>query len=431
MTSALVLLSAIVGSTIATDRQLAAEDRNKIPAASHWQFYYVTTACCPEGVDRDNLTMAFKYMLPHVSGPQCKVIRNTMPWQVSDTLYRIDIAALGWTKEAWQQVIARDSYNTHPNALTHRADWFVKEAADCKESDAYYLLAYGFVPKVREDILKLYHVDFDPALRYGMIEGRSGVSQSGTRRIENWPISRGQAWRTRDSKKLTLETDPLEQPEGDFKHDGEEIILGIEMHDPVTRARGLWPRYFLCDGNGAIVDEAPVDLVEDHTRFRGTPIIRNAGGCIQCHGSGLNYPTHDALAELIDEGVTASVEKYQDMQALQAFYFGQLDTDIKRYNEDFAAMSQVVVGVEPSVATLAFKKAINRYDADLSVEDAAWEVGTDSITLMHALGWAKSIGAHLPARVSGLTEGLSIPRDAWEDGGCVAVQNIIDNFNRR
>lgn len=429
MSSALLMLVAAVGGSFHQDTVLAAQHRQQYPPEQWYRYRYFSAACVEPGTARQDLVTAFKYTMPGLS--TSPVFDACMPVKISDTLYQIDVETLGWPKPIVDQVFGAYKYDIRPSVLTMRMDWFVTEASDCKRSDAYYLLVFGEVPKTRDRALQILGADFDESKRRGYIETNSGVSQSGTRRVENWPISRGQLWRTRDVLKLTLESDPIEQLEGDFKHDGEEIIAGIEKHDTNTRTVGLWPVYFLSNGQGNVVDFAPVDLVEDHTRFRGNAEIVAPGSCIQCHTLGLKFPSIDGFQQLVDAGVQWKPKADIDPEAIKRFYFVNFNTAIRRYNEDFDALCRIACDCDTTAASAAFMRALNRYDAPVTPERVAWDCGIDVKELSAALGWARSVGAALPARVSGAAGGLSVPRDAYEDGGCLAIQNIVENYQRR
>ena len=430
MSSALLILALVTGgSAFHQDEVLAAQHREQYPKEEWHRYRYFSSACVPPGEGRKDLEVAFKYMMPGLS--LTPVMDAGMPVKIADTLYQIDTQALGWSKEVCDAVFARNQYDLHPNKLTIRMDWFLAEVSDCKRSDAYYLLVFGKVPKNRDEAMAILGADFDETKRRGYVETKSGVSVSGTRRVENWPISRGQLWRTRDVRKLTLDADPIEQLEGDFKHDGEEIIGGIEKHDTNSRTIGLWPVYFLSNGQGAIVDFAPTDLVEDHTRFHGNAEIIAPGSCVQCHTLGLKFPSEDGFQALVDAGVQWKPKADVDPEAIKRFYFVNFNRDIRRYNEDFNALCTIACGCDTTAASAAFMRATNRYDVDVTPERVAWDIGIDVNELSAALGWARSVGADLPARVSGLSAGLSVPRDAYEDGGCLAIQNIVENYQRK
>ena len=64
-----------------------------------------------------------------------------------------------------------------------------------------------------------------------------------------------------------------------FEHVGSEIIFSLP--------NGL-QAYFLVDGQGRRIDNAPVDVVRDALKTAGTPVVINGLSCMACHRLGIN-----------------------------------------------------------------------------------------------------------------------------------------------
>lgn len=414
MLSALLISTAVL--TGHPELQAAIEDREQYPVTDHAYIYYISTANSPE-TERSKVAAALRLIVPSTSSQP--IIEKCTPVNVEGTnLYRIDLRQLKWRWQDWHALLAEYPYSP-PGIhlpLIIRADWLCMALTDSHEHPEGYLpLLYGAnVPKTRDEFLRFWKVDNDPGLRFGLIEGESGVSVQRTRWIENRPISRGYAWGTRDVLEVNGKSDPLQFPDGTFKHDGEEWIVGIPKQSLATGARGTLQVYLLANGQGTRVDRAPVDLVEDSSRFRGLAEIRNAGSCIQCHAAGINPPTTNEFKQLIVDGVDIYAKK--DLQeALETFHMSDTGKEIERNNEDFAAIVQIATGCKPSEAVAAFKGTVEGYDKDVSLDAAARELYCDTKDLSLALAYASAGNYDLGARLARLAHDTALPRSVWEE----------------
>lgn len=392
------------------DLAAASADRAQFQQSDWPYLYYLSTASADRKL-QPSVEIALKFVVPSVS--KAAIIEHQMPQRVGATnLYRIDLRGLEWSYAQWAAVMRRYPYSSQLPLIVE-GRWLVTQLTDAAESDAQYRLLYGDkIPKTRDDFLKFWRVDGEPSLRFGLIESQSGVSIQGTRWIENRPISRGYAWGTRDIFKVDKERDPLVRPEGTFKHDGEEWIVGIPKLSSSTGARGTLQVYLLANGQGNRVDKAPVNLVEDTSRFRGLAEIRNTGSCIQCHAAGINQPNRNALRDLVVSGVDPYAKK-KDQEAIERFHFGNLQTEINRNGEDFATIVEICTGVKPPEAVAAFKATIGSYDAPVSLGDAARELYTSSAELRLALA-NYSLAGPVNPRLALLAHDQEIPREAWD-----------------
>lgn len=398
----------------AADTATAIADRATFPPEQQSQLRYVSTEAALTELEREHQEIALKLILPSVSRQEnldyCK------PVQVSPTLWRIDLAALKWSPAAWLRAVA--DYPYHPtgyfNPLVVEAHWLLPRLTDQTESTAYLELIFGVVPATRDEALGLLHVDNNPELRFGLIEGNSGVSVQKVRWIENRPISRGYAWGTRDSLQINAAKDPLERPDGGFQHDGEEWIIGLPKFDPNTGYRGALQAYFLANGQGTIVPRAPVDLVEDHTKFRGFAEVRNPGSCIQCHSSRLNVPGENEFRLVREIGVEFKALVPLD-EKLAAFHLSDLKKELTRNNEDCDNVIRLITGVSPEEASLAFSSVVSVHDADVTFERAAAEYQSDPWELALAIDYALSNNLIVGTRFAALARGRELPREAFEE----------------
>lgn len=429
--SALCLLPALAAcaqasvSTLLLDERAALADRAGIPASEHSATYYLSYSSAAPGEALADLKTATRLMVASTS--RQVVLERSAPAPVTPTLSRIHLGDLQWADSAWRKAIADYPYAPHVDPklgqtpLVIRADWLLVRLADATESSAYYDLLLGETPNERDQWLGELGVDRQatPELRYGQVEEQSGVAKQRVRWLESFPVlapgGSGYAWGTRDSLEITGETDPLEHPDGGFDHDGEEWIVSLPKISTATREAGVLQAYLLSNGDGKRVDVAPVALVEDTTRFRGLAEIRNPGSCIQCHAEGLNKPTRNGLADYVLSGANLFTTDRDEQVALEAFHLRRFDRQLDRANEDYAIAVEALTGQEPKAAAEAFKRAVNRYDAALTLEDAAREMGCAPATLRNAIAGVTGRGEPLPARVAGLPHGRSISRAAFEE----------------
>lgn len=419
-----LLLALFAGMAVANDGAAAYQDQLTQPPTVR----YVTTATASNALDRYKQEVALAFVV--ASSTRQDNLAYCRPVQVTSTLWRIDLDWLKWSVADWNLLVAKYPY--HPTgSLTStlvRADWLILQLTDQTESDAYLRFVFGRVPKNRDDALAILSVDAEPQFRFGLIQGDSGVSVSGTRWIENRPISRGYAWGTRDSLALDSKSDPLEHPEGGFVHQGEEWICGLPKFDPATGYRGALQVYFLSNGQGSIVPRAPVDLVRDHREFRGFAEIRNPGSCIDCHDGGINPVGPNQLTELIASGVEAYAD-YANYQQVEAFHFSQLDKEVKRNNEDFQGAALLACGEPSAEASLYVKQVVESYDTPVDIEQAGAEVYLAPEELKRALALGSASGYSLGARLSALAHDGTVPREAFEEN-YVAVRAIAESWRQ-
>lgn len=400
-----------------TDEQLAAADLNSLPLsdAEKKYIFYLTTRPYV-GEQSQNLRRAIKLVV--ASNSRQQILERCVPVEVLDTdLLRINLADLGWRLEDWHLVAGkRNPYcDTNGAGLVTRADYLLVAMSDQQESDGYLRLMFGGnnLPKTIEAVRKFFRVDNNPDLRFGMIEGKSGVNKQGTRWVENRPISRGYYWFTEDALKIDLDRDPVEHPDGSFKHDGEEHIFGLPKFSTRLGQTGTLQWYCLANGKGEIVARAPVDLVEDDSGAPGQPVgfrgfreIRNPGSCIQCHTDGLNPFTRNEFRELRKDGVPFYAPEEQAEQ-LEAFHLRDLKPEFDRNVLDYKMACTLSVGCTSSEASKSFQAAINAYDAPVNLAKAARELGCTVEKLSETL----NNNQPLPNRLDWLTKGNELQPD--------------------
>ncbi len=422
LTHTLLLLCLFAGLAAANDGAAAYQDQQTQPATAR----YITTATASNALDRYKQEVALAFVV--ASTTRQDNLAYCRPVQVSDTLWRIDLAWLKWSEDDWNRLVAKYPY--HPTgshtATLVRADWLILHLTDQTESDAYLRFVFGEVPKDMNRVFEILGVGNEPQLTVGLVQPDSGVSVVGTRWIENRPKFRGYAWATRDVLQLNGESDPLEHPDGSFKHNGEEHILGLPKFDPATQEWGILQVYTLANAQGQLVARAPIDLVRDHQEFRGFAEIRNPGSCLGCHDSGINPVGPNLLVETIKSGVEAYAD-YATYQEIERFHLTKLDKFVRRDNEDFAVGALLACGEPSAEASLYVKQVVAAYDAPVTLERAAAESYIETDELKRALALGSASGYSLGARLSALAHDGTVPREAFEEN-YVAVRAIADSW---
>jgi hypothetical protein len=381
---------------------------------------YLTVGHIPAD-QRDELVAAVKFAVPSASRETA--LDRQIPERVFESnVYRIQLDDLGWDWKQWNKVLEKYPYaynNPHAPKLAIRADWLLSELADTTESDAYYRLLYGKAPANRDEFLSIWGVDQkqQAGLELGWIETQSQVSKQGTRFIRRFLSNRGTVWVTQDVLKLDRTSDPLEFPDGAFKHDGEESIAMTPKVSARMRTRGASMAFLLSNGAGKRVEEAPVDLVEDYQRtIRSQAAIINNGSCIGCHTSGLHKPSANGVESLLLRGVQLYAKDKDKQELVERFHLGTkgLETEIARSNEDFAVFVEACNGLTPEENAAAYRGSLRAYESDLSLATAALELGCQPDDLKNAIAYAAYHKLDIGPRFSALAHGDKVPRATFE-----------------
>jgi hypothetical protein len=377
------------------------------------------------GDERNDLIAALNIMLTMTTLQP--VIENTIPPKVPETsLLRVDLRHYGWNVDDWKEVVKHHPYTDKDWPLIVRADWLLVELCDQHDSQsgAYLRLLFGGkdAPKSRDDILARLEVTNDQAHVFGLVEGDSQVAKrKGGRVIESRPLPRGYCYLTRDVLKLTPDKDPIENLAdvlaGKNRHDGEEVICMVQKLSSSANVRGVMPIYFLADGGGNIVTRAPVDLVEDTFKFRNLAEIRYPGACfVSCHSDGFNAPTRDEFVAINKDGLFPFVNDPVQAAQFQAYFLGNVLKEVERANDDQQTFVELLTGMKHADAAAAFKRAVDRYDAPLTMLQVAeeytpfgWEV-KDVVAAIEMAANENRIGA----RMAGIARNRTIDREAFE-----------------
>jgi hypothetical protein len=435
--AALFLVMTFAGAANSDDRITAANhDYAPIKARSQNDdlYLYVRYLIVPREAETEiNWEAALRFAIPSASLETN--LNRQLPLKIADGVYRIDLRGLGWKAADLIEVlkVQKYPYSHHANPLCIRGDWLIYQLSDQSESIAYPRLLFGAnQPKNRDEWLQRLGVDRKEVerleLNHGLIETQSGVAvQSGSRGqkirvLEFFDRLGGYASGTRDFLKVDADNSPLERIDfKGLKHDGEEWIIGLPKFWYADReygiaesGRGALQYYFLAAGDGSIVAEAPLKLVEDHSKFKGVASIRNPGSCVSCHIDGLNPPTRNGLKHWIESGVELKAKSYDARQFAERFHLTGTAKVIERSNADFAETIVAACGVKPAEAVGAYIALNDYYRSDVTLEIAAAELGATAEELKLAIAYASEQKIEVGGHLASLAHGVPIGRFTFE-----------------
>jgi hypothetical protein len=413
------------------DSDAAVIDRARLPYDQQQYAVYLTLApAAPE--HREQLEQVLRFVVPSLSSKS--YLGDQLPVRVPGTnLLRLDLAGLGWVK-TYQQAIAHypwrpDLAGTGAFPLVVRGDWFAANVTDPIETgDSQYRLLYGAPLKNAKEFQAAWKANADPLLSFGRIEGKSGVSVQNTRVLENLPsANRAYFWQTFDSRVIAGQTDPLENLTArPPKHDASELIAGIPKH--LGGKSGTLQAYFLADAKGNRQEKAPADIVTDDTHTRGIE-IRNTISCIGCHTDAIRHPTLDSYREYILSGARIYAKDKATQAEIDRYLDSPIAKEIQRNNDDYATGLALCNGLTPAENAAAFRAVIQRYDADVTPEQAARELYAEPETWRLALG-GYSRTYNLTGRLALMAQGQSISRQQWQQNFHLA-QKVLELWVRQ
>lgn len=381
---------------------------------------YLTIGSVPNKL-LDKWASVIKYQVPSAS--RAYLIDRQVPRNIPGTrVFSINLASLQWGLEDWNKVLERYPYDYNDPKiplLMIRGDWLVHELADTRDSRAYYLLLYGekAIPKTDTEFLTFWGVDANQQLgqSFGWVEVKSQVSLQETRFIEHFNGRAQSIWRTKDMFKVTLKSDPLETLNGDFKHDGRELIAQVAKISLKKKLRGCSQVYMLANGDGKAVNEAPVRLVEDHKRTLGQTAIVNNASCVVCHEKGMNLPSSNGFINSVEAGDQIYAYSQGKQEEIEEFHATDSGSRLLRNNEDFARFIAACNNLKPEVNARNYKDMLDDYRANLDLERAAGELYILPETLRQSLIYASKNKLAIGSRLVGLTRGETIRRTVWEE----------------
>jgi hypothetical protein len=357
------------------------------------------------------------------------------PVDPDQTVLRIDLRDYKWDGAAWERLLAEYPYGRLPDgdaerdlsAATEsrlpylRADWFTATASrpplyyellqmpsSDREADRpplYYELLQ--MPSSDREAEALFRVDAAQDIRAERVV-RAGFSNSGVSRnnrvIERHESGYGVYWKSYDFAGATGPRSIFANPMGPaagahaFQPDGGEMIFELP--------NGLHA-YFLTDGGGKRLDQAPVTIVSDPKRPERAVVA--GASCMSCHARGFNDKADQIRDHVLKNPgafpraeADAVLALYPPRERFEALLRGDNDRYRRALEKSGARW-----GASDPIESLAA-----RFDADVDLSLAAAEVGVSKRELTDALAGSPELGRALGALRA---DGGSAPRRAFAD----------------
>ena len=310
-------------------------------------------------------------------------ITNPQPIDPQQTIFYIDLRHYEWDRnDGWTKIEQAYPYHISFDAPAHlalrnqlgRLQALAKTDVPSVHID--WFIATASAPPLYDDLLSLpssvqeletrLEVDVARNLRDapGIEVWRAGLKNSGVsnhnRVVERHTSRYGAYWKSYDFAGSVGTRDIVVHPLN-FTHDGGEIIFNLP--------NGL-QGYYLVDGNGIQLDEAPISIVSNPAA--SDPTVRNGISCIGCHTEGMktfedevrsaiegnSNPPYDKAHALrlyveksvMDALVAEDMEKYRVALEATGGTFSGVET-VSRFHEAFhgpigAAYAAAVVGLQ-------------------------------------------------------------------------------------
>ncbi len=372
---------------------------------------------------------------------------NSMSWEPAiaapkivskdGVVLRIDLRDFGWDSgDQWVQVLRAYPYglkfDTHRDVKVRqlaeevyrhagtlvpcvRLDWFLDTAT---RPPLYHRLLD--LPTNVSSLEKELRVDVESDFRRDRLS-RAGRAESGVSRnnrlVDRHPAAYGAYWKSYDFAKSDGKGNLFKFPLGPvfekndyndqaFVHDGGEMIFNLP-----NRLQG----YYLSNAKGERLDAGPVEIVRDLQETSGSPAVVNGLSCMACHVKGIRrfedtireglavegnarlkvdrlFPENDRLNKLLDQDEATFLDAVAKAMSPYLSPEPEKLIDPKNYEEPVSVIAR-------------------GYQKDISIEEAAAELGFDSPAKLKLL-----IENNRQLRLLGLgplAAGASIKREAW------------------
>ncbi len=344
-------------------------------------------------------------------------VTNPQPIDSLDTIFYIDLRHYewdrvdGWTKieqeypyhitfdapsqTALRQQLGRMQTEMRCDVPSVHVDWFIASAS----TPPLYHELLSLPSTARELELQL-DVDVVGNLQNapGIRVWRAGFNNSGVsnhnRVVERHTSRYGAYWKSYDFAGSVGTQNILTHPLN-FTHDGGEVIFNLP--------NGL-QGYYLVDGNGLRLDEAPISIVSNPAA--SDPTVRNGISCIGCHTEGMKS-FGDQVRSVIESNASPP---YNKAQALRLYVEtpdmdARLKEDMNRYRQGLEATGGTFEGVEP---VSRFHEA---FQAPVDAAYAAAVVGLETDTFLERV--RENTGLQNVGLLALDSENGSVKRDTW------------------
>lgn len=211
----------------------------------------------------------------------------------------------------------------------------------------------------------------------------SGVNVSGSRQVQRLD---GGYWETLDADKVTKESNPLRQLNGDF------VAKAKEVYGRLPNA--LWFYAAVNVANGKLQDSVPDSIASDHGSTDNDKRIHPSLSCVGCHLEGLR-PLNDwarrtyRVKPLTEPRFPLDSLDPEKHRRLQQLYLTPMLTTW--YDVDqlvYARALHAVVGWTPRQAAEAYRREWEQATGPVSGEQFAAELGTTKAEMLKAFAAA-------------------------------------------
>lgn len=282
-----------------------------------------------------------------------------------------------------------------------RADFFIARVASTASGGYYY--RFAGVPEIEAEFFKLLGLDLAVINRLEADGGanllRSGVTHK-LRRIARRQGPLGGAWQTYDVERNTADRDPIRNPFA-FRYDAGEHIA--------AKANGLH-LFALYDSRGRRQESVPDRIAKDASDPLGDGVIVPLVSCVRCHVEDGLRPFGNDQQRLLAGNVELYAERPADARRLASFYEDDLEKQLRRDREDYAAaVASATGGADAAHIAAALGDLVRGYADELvTLERAASELG------LPADEFPCRLAAATDPVILALCEGLAVQRGQWE-----------------
>ena len=344
-------------------------------------------------------------------------VTNPQPIDPQATIFYINLRDYEWDRnDGWTQIEKVYPYHIPfdapaQTALLEQLGW-LQTQMECVVPSIHvdWFLATASTPPLYHELLSLPLTDreLETRLEVDVIHNlqnapgdrvwRAGFNNSGVstnnRVVERHKSRYGAYWKSYDFAgsvgTQNIFTHPL-----NFTHDGGEVIFNLP--------NGL-QGYYLVDGNGFRLDEAPISIVSNPAA--SDPTVRNGISCIGCHTEGMK-----ALEDQVRSAIESNPNPpYNKADALRLYVEkSEIDAlvgeDMNRYREALKETGGVLGGVEP------ISRFHEAFQGPVDAAYAAAVVGLETETFLEKV--RENTGLQNVGLLALEGENGSVQRDTW------------------
>ena len=351
--------------------------------------------------------------------------------------------------------VGQDPKTLHAEAVV-RADWFFRDTIEGDRSQSYYDLLFtrqrfgdvvqhkgGLLngkelapgqytigggdpnfPKDEADFDKAFGLDkvaqvfkeSDIDLRGGAVVAgftddpvRGSMVARHNRLLEFKDGPFGPAFSSYDAEETSKDTDYLEKS-------GDAVIKGKNIKFAAKEIL-----YGLPNGGQAALlvdkDAKRIEIADPKVARDLDPLdvrVRNPGSCAVCHGASNGFiMPKDLVKDIMDKGVDVPFKRREDRNAYLAFFIGW-DDRVEGWQKRYKGLVERGTAL-PGVKSLTSQSLVKtfaewrrEYDGPVTLEMASAELACPKDLLVAILSKSPR------ARLSGLVQGIAVPRSAWE-----------------